>query len=173
MNLMRSIAQFAAAGILAALLCTPSTTTAQQTRADAERDPILKAMLAEMDRSMSELQLKGFAKPFFIQYRIEEVDDFETKAEFGAGEGATHAHERVARITVRVGDYKTDSSGGRGDGALQLAALDDDPSLCGRLSGPQPTRPTRAPSPPTRRSRLRSSRLKRRRRLTISAGRNR
>src|SRR5208337_2703335 len=31
------------------------------------------------------------------------------------------------RITVRVGDYKTDSSGGRGDGALQLAALDDDP----------------------------------------------
>jgi len=26
-----------------------------------------------------------------------------------------------------VGDYKTDSSGGRGDGALELAALDDDP----------------------------------------------
>ncbi len=37
------------------------------------------------------------------------------------------AHQRVARITVRVGDYKTDSSGGRGDGALQLTALDDDP----------------------------------------------
>ena len=127
MNPMRSIAQCAGAGILAALLCTPSTTAAQQTRADAEKDPILKAMLAEMDRSMSELQLKGFAKPFFIQYRIEEVDDFETKAEFGAGEGATHAHERVARIIVRVGDYKTDSSGGRGDGSLQLASLDDDP----------------------------------------------
>src|SRR5208337_2163206 len=31
------------------------------------------------------------------------------------------------RVTVRVGDYKTDSSGGRGDGALQLAGLDDDP----------------------------------------------
>ena len=36
-------------------------------------------------------------------------------------------HQRVARVTVRVGDYKTDSSGGRGDGALELAALDDDP----------------------------------------------
>ena len=34
---------------------------------------------------------------------------------------------RIARITVRVGDYKTDSSGGRGDGSLELAALDDDP----------------------------------------------
>ena len=28
---------------------------------------------------------------------------------------------------MRVGDYKTDSSGGRGDGALEMAALDDDP----------------------------------------------
>ena len=37
---------------------------------------------------MSQLQLPGFAKPFFIQYRIEDVDDFETKAEFGASEGA-------------------------------------------------------------------------------------
>jgi hypothetical protein len=33
----------------------------------------------------------------------------------------------VARVTVRVGDYQTDSSGGRGDGAVELAALDDDP----------------------------------------------
>jgi predicted Zn-dependent protease len=80
-----------------------------------------------MDRSMSRLQLPGFARPFFIQYRIEDIDDYQTKAEFGASEGADHAHQRVARITVRVGDYKTDSSGGRGDGSLQLTALDDDP----------------------------------------------
>ena len=84
-------------------------------------------MLTEMDRSMSQLQLKGFAKPFFIQYRIEDVEDFVIKAEFGATEGSQRAHQRIARITVRVGDYKSDSSGGRGDGALQLAALDDDP----------------------------------------------
>jgi predicted Zn-dependent protease len=76
---------------------------------------------------MSQLQLPGFAKPFFIQYRIEEVDDYQTKAEFGATEGATRANQRIARITVRVGDYKTDSSGGRGDGALELASLNDDP----------------------------------------------
>ena len=31
------------------------------------------------------------------------------------------------RVTVRVGDYKTDSSGGRGDGAIELAVLDNDP----------------------------------------------
>ena len=53
--------------------CCPLLAAAQQTRADAEKDPVLKAMLEELDRSMSQLQLKGFAKPFFIQYRIEDV----------------------------------------------------------------------------------------------------
>jgi hypothetical protein len=44
---------------------------------------LLKAMLEELDRSKSELQLKDFAKPFFIQYRIEDVDNFETKRSLG------------------------------------------------------------------------------------------
>jgi TldD protein len=100
---------------------------AAQTRTDAEKDPVLKAMLQEMDRSTNDLQLKGFAKPFFIQYRIEDVDEFETKAEFGSTEGSSRTHQRVARVTVRVGDTRTDSSGARGDGALEIAALDNDP----------------------------------------------
>ncbi len=126
MNPVRSIAALIAAGSLAFLLA-PQALSAQQTRADAEKDPVLKAMLTELDRSMSQLQLQGFAKPFFIQYRIEEVQDFSTKADFGSSEGPQHAHQRVARVTVRVGDYKTDSSGGRGDGSLELAELDNDP----------------------------------------------
>jgi TldD protein len=113
-------------GLAAACLFSAHAATAQ-TRADAEKDPVLMAMLQELDRSTSDLQLKGFAKPFFIQYRIEDVDDFETKAEFGATEGSSRAHQRVARVTVRVGDARTDSSGLRGDGALEIAALDNDP----------------------------------------------
>jgi hypothetical protein len=127
MNPIRPIAMFVGVGLLVACLCAPSLGAAQQTRADAEKDPVLKAMLEELDRSKSQLQLKGFEKPFFIQYRIEDGDDYETKAEFGASEGAERSHQRVARVTVRVGDYKADSSGGRGDGALQMTALDDDP----------------------------------------------
>jgi len=127
MNPIRPVALLAVAGFLAACLSAPRVVPAQQTRADAEKDPVLKAMLTELDRSMSQLQLKGFEKPFFIQYRIEDVDDYEAKASFGAAVGSQRSHQRVARITVRVGDYKTDSSGGRGDGALELTALDDDP----------------------------------------------
>jgi len=132
MKSIRTVARFAGARFLAILLgatCLSASaqTVPQPTRADAEKDPVLKAMLTELDRSMSQLQLKDFQKPFFIQYRIEEIDSFETRAEFGATSGSRHNHGRVARVTVRVGDYKTDSSGGPGDGAVQIEALDNDP----------------------------------------------
>jgi predicted Zn-dependent protease len=41
--------------------------------------------------------------------------------------GAQRSHQRVARVTVLVGDYKTDSSTPRGDGSVQLATIDSDP----------------------------------------------
>ncbi len=101
--------------------------SAQSTRADAEKDPLFKAMLQELDRSRNDLQLKGFEKPFFIEYRVEDVATFDTRAEYGASEGSTRNRQRVARITVRVGDYKTDSSGGHADGSVQVISLEDDP----------------------------------------------
>jgi predicted Zn-dependent protease len=138
MNSIRTVARFAGAAFFAAILgvtclSAAAQTAPQPTRADAEKDPVLKAMLTELDRSMSQLQLKDFQKPFFIQSRIEEVDSFETRAEFGATSGSRRSHGRVARITVRVGDYKADSSfkvdtpGGQSDGTVQLEALDNDP----------------------------------------------
>ena len=59
MNPIRSIAMLAGVGFLAACLGAPILCAAQQTRADAEKDPVLKAMLEELDRSMSQLQLNG------------------------------------------------------------------------------------------------------------------
>lgn len=113
--------------VIALALLAPIAVHAQKARADAEKDPVLKAMLTELDRSRDQLQLKGFAKPFFIQYRLEEIEDYQAKGEFGASLGEEHHNERLARVTVRVGDYKLDSSTARGDGTIELAALDNDP----------------------------------------------
>jgi predicted Zn-dependent protease len=110
-----------------AVLLLASLSASAQTRADAEKDPVLKAMLTELDRSKSDLQLKDFAKPFFIQYRVEEIDSIEIKAEFGSVSESQRGYGRVARVTVRVGDNKTDSSGGRGDGSIEMVTLEDDP----------------------------------------------
>ncbi|HEY2466220.1 MAG TPA: metallopeptidase TldD-related protein [Terracidiphilus sp.] len=127
MNRSRTLANIFAAGLLSVTALAPHHASAQTTRADAEKDPVLQAMLEELDRSMTHLQLSGFEKPYFIEYRIEDVEDFEARASYGAGEGAQHSHARIARISVRVGDYKTDNSGPRGDGALQLESIDNDP----------------------------------------------
>jgi predicted Zn-dependent protease len=108
-------------------LAVSTFAAAEQTRADAEKDPVLVAMLAELDRNRDQLQLKDFARPFFIQYRLEDIEDFQTKGDFGASLGTEHRRQRLARVTVRVGDYKIDSSTARGDGAVELAALDNDP----------------------------------------------
>jgi TldD protein len=122
-----TIANLVAAALLSGAILVPHSAAAQATRADAEKDPVLKAMLDELDRSMAHLQLPGFEKPYFIEYRIEDVQDFETRASHGASQGSQHSHARIARISVRVGDYKTDNSGPRGDGALQMTTIDDDP----------------------------------------------
>ena len=104
MKRTRRIGNLFAASLLAASIFTPHSAPAQGTRAEAEKDPVLKAMLDELDRSMAHLQLTGFEKPYFIEYRIEDVDDYETRAAYGATEGSQHSHARIARISVRVID---------------------------------------------------------------------
>jgi predicted Zn-dependent protease len=117
--------------ILATLLLStaPLALFAQSapTRADAEKDPVLRAMLAELDRSRAQLQLQGFDKPYFMEYRIDDMAQYEAAAEYGALTTDHEAHSRLVRVTLRVGDYKSDSSSARGDGSLDIASIENDP----------------------------------------------
>lgn len=117
--------------LLATLLTlAPAVLGAQQmssSAADVQKDPVLKAMLGELDRSKQQLQLQGFAKPYFIEYRIDDVTQYEANAGYGALTGERDLHRRIVRVSVRAGDYKLDSSGERGEGSLQIATVDDDP----------------------------------------------
>jgi len=114
----------------ALLILAPAVLGAQQTSssaAEAQKDPVLKAMLEELDRSKQQLQLQGFAKPYFIEYRIDDVTQYEADAGYGALANERDLHRRIVRVSVRAGDYKLDSSGERGEGTLQIATTDDDP----------------------------------------------
>ena len=118
--------QFAA---LLALTLTPTLHAQQPSTSpdDAKKDPILSAMLAELDRSRQHLQLDGFEKPYFIEYRLDDEIEYEATAAWGALVSDHEAHRRIVRVTVRVGDYKIDNSGERADASLQVAATDNDP----------------------------------------------
>jgi len=84
-------------------------------------------MLEELDRSKQQLQLQDFQKPFFIQYALDDLEDYDASATYGSLTSEHQQRRRVVRVTVRVGDYKMDSSTERGDGSLQVATVDDDP----------------------------------------------
>jgi len=116
---------------MAMLLTLTPLLTAQQpstSPADAKKDPVLTAMLAELDRSKQQLQLQGFEKPYFIEYHLDDVTDYEATAAWGALVGEHEIRSRIVRVTVRVGDYKLDSSGQRSDSSLEITTIEDDPT---------------------------------------------
>jgi TldD protein len=94
----------------------------------AESDPLLTAMKEELAREKELLVLPGMQRPYFMEYRLEDIRNYEAVANFGALTREGETHQRVVRVQVRIGDYATDSSSSRGDGALALAPGDDDPA---------------------------------------------
>ena len=112
----------AAATVLATMIGT------HVLQAQAKPDPMLQAMQAELDREKSLLLLPGMQRPYFMEYRLDEQTSYEAVANYGALTHEETSHQRVVRVTVRVGSYEADSSSSRGDGSVQLAPQDNDPA---------------------------------------------
>jgi TldD protein len=92
----------------------------------ASSDVVLRALREEMDRSKAKLKLDNVPAPYYIEYRVTEIDQFEANAIFGALRSQQRDHGRLLRVVVRVGDYKQDSFFGTGEGAVDLVSSDDD-----------------------------------------------
>ncbi len=128
---MRALVSLFAAALIAFPVMAQHRTTSPAkaaTKASAESDPLLNAMKAELTREQQLLVLPGMQKPYFIQYRLEDIHTYEALANYGALTRENELHQRVVRVEVRVGDYTTDSSSARGNGTLELAPEDNDPS---------------------------------------------
>lgn len=95
--------------------------------AAANGDALLEALLTELDRSKSRLKMDQAQSPFYIEYRVNEIDDFSAEAAFGGLRDAQHYHVRVLRVVVRVGDYTQDSYYGQGMGESNILPLDNEP----------------------------------------------
>ena len=115
----------AAAGLSAA--STKSADSGRDDKVAADNDPLLAAMQQELAREKELLLLPGMQRPYFMEYRLEDLQSYEALANYGALTREEQSHQRVVRVTVRIGDYATDSSSARGDGSLQLAPDDNDP----------------------------------------------
>jgi TldD protein len=92
----------------------------------AVNDPLLRAMQQELDREKG-LLLPGMQSPYFVEYRLDDIATYEAVANYGALTREEPNRQRIVRVTVRIGDYATDSSSSRGDGTIELAPTDDNP----------------------------------------------
>lgn len=96
-------------------------------QAPASDDPVLQAMLTELERSKSQLKMEGVSAPYYIEYRVSDIEEYAAEAAFGALVQEQRLRLRVLRVVVRVGDYKQDSYYGQGHGAVNVLPLDNDP----------------------------------------------
>lgn len=80
-----------------------------------DADKTLSALHDELQRSMTRLMLPGQEKPYYIQYRLLDLDERTIVAQFGALVGSTTTRNRFMSVDVRVGDYKLDNSNFIGD----------------------------------------------------------
>ncbi|HUL17568.1 MAG TPA: metallopeptidase TldD-related protein [Terriglobales bacterium] len=95
-------------------------------RAAANGDPLLEALLTELERSKSQLKMDQVPAPYYIEYRVSDIQQFIAEAAFGALRQNQNIHVRLLRVVVRVGDYKQDSYFGQGMGETTILPLDSD-----------------------------------------------
>ncbi|MFZ0038034.1 MAG: metallopeptidase TldD-related protein [Candidatus Acidiferrales bacterium] len=136
---------FTLAAILLAVAFTPRTACAQSDApaapapasnsapvfsdaalAAAKSDPVLQAMFTELDRSKAKLKMDGVQAPYYIEYRVTDVDGDSANAIFGALQLDSRSHVRVLRVVVRIGDYKQDSYFRGGMGVVDFAPSEND-----------------------------------------------
>jgi TldD protein len=103
-----------------------ATATRSSSPKAASSDPVLQAMREELDRSKSHLKMDNVPAPYYIEYRLSDVEQYDAEAAFGALREEDRVHQRIVRVVVRVGDYKQDSYYGPGVGVATLGPIDDD-----------------------------------------------
>ncbi len=129
MNIFRRVSAWrvAACGFVF-LAVSPIAAFAQQKQlsADANSDPILRALHAELTRSKAQLKMDNVDSPFYIEYRVFDVEQFDASAAFGALRDQNRTRLRLLRAVVRLGDYKLDSFFNAGQGISDILPLDND-----------------------------------------------
>ncbi len=106
---------------------SPESGAAVDTKQSAAlSDPVIGSMREELERSKSHVKMDNVSAPYYIEYRLSDVQEYTAEATFGALREDQRVHVRSVRVVVRVGDYKQDSYYGPGIGVVDLAPLDND-----------------------------------------------
>ncbi len=110
---------------------------------------MLRAMQAELDREQAQLLLPGMQRPYFIEYRLDDIATYEAVANYGAlawsrpATSASSASPSASATTPPTAAPPAATAPSRSPPPTTT------PTPFATLSGSPPTRPTRTPSAPT------------------------
>jgi len=101
--------------VLILLLLTTGSRASAGSQVPQDNDHTLQAMRDEMARAKTRLELKipntdQPVRPYYIEYRLLDLDVREVVAEFGTLFSSTDTRNRFMDVQARVGGYKLDSS---------------------------------------------------------------
>ena len=99
-------------------------------------DALGRAMRDELARSVKELKLADLDRPYFIAYRVDEVDGVMAMGTRGTLLGSNRARGRYLTVELRVGDYTFDNTGAFG--AMGFAGMRGRGSMLGEGDGELP-----------------------------------
>ncbi len=123
---MRLVRGISSALMVAFLLLSLSAASFPAQTGNFSDDVVLRALKEEMERSKAKLKMDNVAAPYYIEYRVTELEAFDASATFGALRSQQRAGGRFLRVVVRIGDYKQDSYYGAGEGTVDMIPLDND-----------------------------------------------
>ncbi len=100
---------------LAVSLFSIGSMAVAQPQALPDNDHTIQSMRDEMARAKARLELKlpqsdQPVRPYYIEYRLLDMDIREVVGQFGALLSTNHNRSRVMNVSARIGDYKLDSS---------------------------------------------------------------
>jgi TldD protein len=106
------------------LLVAVGSIAARGAEVPQDNDHTLQAMRDEMERAKTRLELKipnidQPVRPYYVEYRLLDLDVREVVAEYGTLLSSTHTRNRFMDVEARVGSYKLDSSNFVGEDAFR------------------------------------------------------
>ncbi|MBL0322924.1 MAG: hypothetical protein IPP80_11230 [Ignavibacteria bacterium] len=126
---IQSLLRFIVAAITT--ISAATSVTAQQ------QSPVMRAMKAELDRTMSQLKGKT-TPPYFLSYSVTEVTSTVITANMGALDLEVTSKNRILDVDLRVGSYQLDNTRsirgvafemGRGTRGVEMPMGDDERAL--------------------------------------------
>ena len=109
----RGLARLLFLAFVALAACAAAPSTADKAPAPhtsaSEREEVIGAMQAEMQRSIKDLKFKDYDAPYFVAYQLKDLDSRSVTGRFGSLIDTSNSRNRYVYTEVRVGSYSFDN----------------------------------------------------------------